>query len=335
MTRVKWRGMCLAGIAFLGLAPPQGRAAAAQGRQTAEKPVDAAMVVPLYAGLAPGSEGSTWHEQLSPPPWGGGGGRLVRNVVQPTLTIFQPPQTVRRTHTAVIVAPGGGFRWLSIDSEGYDVARALAARGIVGIVLKYRLVHTPEDESAFRTFANGFLGGLTQGVVGEGTQSVSSVPRMDPQESEPGRADGLVAVRHVRQHAAEWGIDPAHIGIVGFSAGSAVAHETATRYNAGGRPNFVGEIYGFVAPDVRWPADVPPLFLAVAGDDPIAIEGTLTGFATLRAQKHPAELHVYYSGGHGFGVQKRGLTTDGWITQFLDWIDALGMTAPGNRNTPQ
>ena len=129
----------------------------AQQLNISERPIDADEVVALYPGVAPGSEQWNWKEEVSVPPWGGRGGRLLRNVVQPTLTIFNPPNEKTSTHTAVIIAPGGGFRWLSIDSEGYDVARALAAHGVTAIVLKYRLDHTPDDEDAFRKDAAAFI----------------------------------------------------------------------------------------------------------------------------------------------------------------------------------
>ena len=116
--------------------------------KVSERPPDAESVVALYEGTAPGSEAWAWKEQLSLPPWGARGGRLVRNIVQPTLVVFPPPNKARASRTPVIVAPGGGFQWLSIDSEGYDVARALAARGVTALVLKYRLQHTPDDEEA-------------------------------------------------------------------------------------------------------------------------------------------------------------------------------------------
>lgn len=109
---------------------------AAQEIETSERPMDADKVIALYPGSAPGSENWAWKEQVSNPPWRGRGGRLVRNVVRPTLTLFRPPNNARSTRTAVIVAPGGGFQWLSIDSEGYDVARSLAARGVTALVLK-------------------------------------------------------------------------------------------------------------------------------------------------------------------------------------------------------
>ncbi len=154
-------------------------AAAGQELKISERPTDADGVVALYEGSAPGSEGWAWKEQLSLPPWGGRGGRLVRNVVQPTLTIFQPPNKARAARTAVIVAPGGGFRWLSIDSEGYDVARALAARGVTAVVLKYRLNHTADDEEAFKREAIAFIRGIVDAARDPGGAPPRARPALD------------------------------------------------------------------------------------------------------------------------------------------------------------
>lgn len=299
----------------------------AQELKIAERPIDADEVVPVYSGVAPGSEQWNWKEELSIPPWGGRGGRLVRNVVQPTLTIFNPPNEKISTHTAVIIAPGGGFRWLSIDSEGYDVARALAARGVTALVLKYRLDHTPDDEDAFRKDAIAFLTGVAQGM-----KSTAAAPPKLPSPSsfadaKPGRKDGAAAIDYVRRNAARLHIDPQRIGIIGFSAGGSVTNFALTEYDSQTRPDFAAEVYSGGS-DVPWKPDTPPVFLAVAGDDQIAAEWCLKMFQSLRESKKSVELHVYASGGHGFGMEERGLTTDLWLNEFAAWLSSLGYLTP-------
>jgi len=296
------------------------------GLSIAERPVDADQILAVYRGTAPGSEKSTWREQLSNPPWGGKGGRLIRNVVQPTLAVFKSSNQNRQTGTAVIIAPGGGFRWLSIDSEGYEVARALAAQGVTAIVLKYRLSHTPDAEDDFVLDANAFLGGITQGAEGAKGHAPAPRPANMPTRPDqvPGIADGLAAVAYVRTHAEQLGIDARRVGMVGFSAGGAVALGALRYGDADSRPDFAGIIYAGVGSDVMWPRELGPVFLAFAADDPIASASGLATYQTLHAQNHPVELHVFNTGGHGFGLQRRGLTTDLWLDEFTNWLGSLG-----------
>jgi acetyl esterase/lipase len=251
----------------------------------------------------------------------------VRNVVQPTLTIFNPPNSKRATHTAVIIAPGGGFRWLSIDSEGYDVARRLAAKGVTAIVLKYRLQHTADDEQKFREESLAFLRGIAQG--GPRPASAPSTPRLElSPDKNPGIADGIAAVRYVRDHAAELSVSRDRIGMVGFSAGGAVTCGIILHGDEDARLDFAAPIYGAFIPEAQWPANTPPMFLAVAADDPIAASAEINSFTSLHAQDHSVELHVFESGGHGFGVVLRGLTTDMWIDEFNGWLAAKGLLTP-------
>jgi acetyl esterase/lipase len=297
----------------------------AQEIETPDRPIDADQVIAIYPGVAPGSENWAWQEQVSNPPWGGRGGRLVRNVVRPTLTLFRPPNSTRSTRTAVIVAPGGGFQWLSIDSEGYDVARSLAARGVTALVLKYRLQHTADEEATFKRESMAFLKGVMASTQG----GKSELPPMPKLENNVGPTDGLAALRYVREHAADLGVDANRIGMVGFSAGGGVVSYALTNYDAGTRPNFAAQIYAGSAADVKWKTDLPPVFLAVAADD-FLVDSVVTMFQSLRAAKRPVEMHVFNAGGHGFGMQQRGLTCDMWIDEFAGWMASLGYLTPRN-----
>jgi acetyl esterase/lipase len=320
------------GVAILLIANCNVPDLRAQTLDVAERPLDADKVLPLYPGRAPGSESWTWHEQVGDPPSGGRGGRLVRNVVQPTLTVFFPPNPTRKNGAAVIIAPGGGNIWLSIDSEGYNVARALAAQGVTAIVLKYRLNHTPEDPAAFKDQALALLARMRARAPGAAASPPPQPPRVGPvpdPRSSPAIADGLAAVRYVHEHAADLGVDPRRVGIVGFSAGGGVTVGTLRFGEGASRPDFAGVIYAGAPADVVWPQNLPPIFMAVSADDPVAGTNSLTMFNTLRAQGHLAELHVFAKGGHGFGLQKRGLTTDLWLDEFVAWMASGGLLLAG------
>jgi acetyl esterase/lipase len=290
--------------AMLSLGLPLA-SAGAQALQNAEQPADAARVVALYPGVAPGSETWTWKEIVTPV----GSTRRIRNVVQPTLTVFDPANPLRANRTAVVIAPGGGFVRLAIDGEGYEVARHLAAQGYTAIVLKYRVRHTADTNEEY----------LRQ-------PSRAEAPG-DPAARTPAPQtaidDGLAAVRYVRAHAAQWGFDPDRVGAVGFSAGGRLVNAAVIGADDAARPNFAAQIYMGADDDVKWPANTPPMFLAVAADDPLS-KSVLSAYMTLSAARHPVELHVYNKGGHGFGMRNLGLTTDLWFEQFVAWMSAIG-----------
>ncbi len=193
----------------------------------------------------------------------------------------------------MIVAPGGGFQWLSIDSEGYEVARSLAGRGVTALVLKYRLQHTADNEAEFKQASMAFLKSLADASKAAATEGGKpNLPPLPKLENNPGTADGIAALRYVREHAAELGVDAGRIGIVGFSAGGGVVNYALTNYDAAARPNFAAQIYAGSAADVKWNADLPPIFLAVGTDD-FLLDSVVTMFHSLRAAKHPVEMHVF------------------------------------------
>lgn len=231
----------------------------------------------------------------------------VRNVINPTLTPVLP-DPAEATGAAIIVAPGGAFRFLSMDNEGWAVARWLADHGIAAFVLKYRTVATPRDQAGF----------------GQSLSAVMSGPRRDDvplAATAEAVEDGLAAVRLVRERAGQWKVDPARVGFVGFSAGAMTALGVGLAPDAATRPNFIAPIYPpMMARPV--PAGAPPMFLAIALDDPLFAAGgkSLGLIDSWRQAKVPLEVHLYEKGGHGFGM--RGLSAGSalWIGQLHAWL---------------
>jgi acetyl esterase/lipase len=268
------------------------------------------IVIPLWPNGAPGTEDWSQQEQETSgfPPLDI---KVVRNIARPSLTAMLPDPAIA-TGTAVIVAPGGAFHFLAIDHEGWDVARWLNARGIAALVLKYRVLETAvRDEDFMR----------------ELREHMADPARMRDirlRIGAMGVADGQQAVRVVRQRAAEWGIAPDRIGIMGFSAGGTVTTGVAARYDAESRPDFAAPIYTAPWEIATVPADAPPLFIALANDDQMAVDASVPLYTKWRAAGHPAELHIYAKGGHGFGMLKKGLPSDAWIERFGEWMVGQG-----------
>jgi len=266
-------------------------------------------VVPLYQGTPPGSAPETYPEkEYFSKIWNT---EVISNVTKPTLTVFKPAPE-QKNGTAVVVVPGGGFLALSINSEGNDVARYLAAKGITAFVLKYRLAHTGED--ATQEFMT---------LISDRQKFEEIVGKVIPLSI----ADGLAAVTYVRQHASEWGISPDHVGIIGFSAGGEVAAGVGFQYTPEGRPAFVAPIYPAARrfKDAAVPADAPPMFVAAATNDQLGLApDSILLYEKWTAAHKSVELHMFAKGGHGFGMRKQNLPTDHWIDRFADWLDMLG-----------
>lgn len=262
-----------------------------------------AQVVNVWPGVAPGSEHWTQKEQVVK---GTPLGTVIFDVVTPTLTAFLPARG-RATGTGVIIAPGGAFVALAIDLEGNEAARWLQQRGIAAFVLKYRLVE----------------------------KRGSGIPEMDMDTAgRYGIADGIQALRVVRQHAAEWGVSPDRVGMLGFSAGAMVASGALLQQDSAARPSFAALIYGGpfgVVP--RIPAALPPIFMAWGQDDPVARAAIVRFHDALVAAGDRPEVHVYSAGGHGFGMKHQGTTSDHWIDEFYYWLQAQGLTRRGARRT--
>lgn len=265
-------------------------------------------VIPLYPGPPPGSTPETNAEkQYFSKVWNTD---VVTNVSQPTLTVFMPTPELKNG-TGIVICPGGGFMALSITSEGTDVARYLAAKGVTAFVLKYRLAHT--DGDATEEFAPLFADKPKFGAMLEQAEPLAI-------------ADGLAAVTYVRHHASEWGISADRVGIIGFSAGGSITAEVAVHYAPEGRPAFVAPIYGGgLTKDAAVPSDAPPLFVVAATDDSLGLAPQSVSFyEKWAAAQKPAELHMYAKGGHGFGMHAQNLPTDHWIDRFADWLQMEG-----------
>lgn len=266
-------------------------------------------IVRLYQGRAAGSEGWTHQEQENQS--AGWQTRVAFNVTDPTLTVFSPPPAVANG-TAIVICPGGGFHALSIDREGFEVARWLAAKGATCFVLKYRLVKCKTDDPALEL------------ATKTAEQMAADVAPIIPLAL----ADGQAAIAHVRQHAREYGVDPGRIGMIGFSAGGTVTASVAFNHSAATRPDFVAPIYL----EYDWviksslPADAPPIFLLAATDDPLGLAPhSVRLYNDWTAAGKSAELHLYSTGGHGFGMRTQHLPSDRWITLFADWLGVQGL----------
>ena len=270
----------------------------------------AQQVIPLYHGTPPGSAPETYPEKTYfSKLWNT---EVVANVTKPTLTVFKPAAGTANG-TAIIVAPGGGFMALSITSEGIDVAKYLAAKGVTAFVLKYRLAHTGDD--ATQEFSD-----LYEKDKPKFQELVGPVIPLSI-------ADGLAAVTYVRQHAAEFGVVPDRVGVIGFSAGGTVAAGVAYHYAPEGRPAFVAPIYAAAGrlKDLPVPADAPPMFIAAATDDNLGLApDSVALYEKWTAAGKSVELHMYAKGGHGFGMHKNNIPTDHWIDRFADWLTLQG-----------
>jgi acetyl esterase/lipase len=211
------------------------------------------------------------------------------------------------------VAPGGGFLGLAIEKEGWDVARWFANHGVAAFVLKYRVLPTPTSQAEFADK-------LSRMIKGEKTDM--SPPDDTPPEA---LADGLAALRHVRAHAAEFGVDPARIGFMGFSAGGFLTRSVVA--NAGtDMPAFAAPIYPNMRP-MAVPDNAPPMFVAIASDDFLIgmADGQTALIDSYRKAGKPIEFHLFQRGGHGYGLGNAADTTSQWPELMLRWLDVNGL----------
>ncbi len=261
--------------------------------------------IPLYEDV----EGDRFEEIWERSPRGE---LWLRNVTVPTLTPVLPVAGTGNG-VAVVVAPGGAFRALSVENEGMAVARWFAARGIAAFVLNYRLEPTPPEPEAYAALISEF-----EQLFATGQASISdlAVPAVAV-------ADGQAAIRLLRERAEEWSIDAKRIGMIGFSAGAMTSVAVATSSSVETRPSFVVAIYPSML-SLEVPADAPPMFLALASDDPLF---GAQGYGLLQSWKAAgcaAEFHVFERGGHGFGMRQQNVTADLWPLLLQHWMHMRG-----------
>ncbi|HUN84622.1 MAG TPA: alpha/beta hydrolase [Terracidiphilus sp.] len=275
-------------------------------------PAPGHLTLPLWPGIAPGEAANIPPEVDTTTPQEPliAGRPIIRlgNVSTPTLTLYAPKG--EDSGAAVVVFPGGGYQILAIDLEGTEVCDWLNSIHVNCVLIKYR-------------------------VPNSGPYPKSSAALQDAQ-----RALGMV-----REHAAEWHIDPHRIGVLGFSAGAHLAAALSTHYDKrlyddvdaadqlSCRPDFAVIVYpGYLAiaekgmepnPDIQPTADTPTTFLVQAEDDPVHVENAIDYFMALKRAKVPAEMHIYAQGGHGYGLRRTALPVSTWPDRVQDWLHTI------------
>ena len=285
-------------------------------------PGAAGEVVKIWPGPPPGTAEWSKPETATDVQLPGAGRvvQVIRNVTEPTLTIVRPREG-HATGAAMIVLPGGAFGALAWDLEGTEVARWLADRGIAAFVLKYR-VHDQDASMMPR--------------LQEVLTKPSAAARFDGLVTlvEPRRRiamdDAMQAVRVIRSRASEYGIVANRIGMMGFSAGAITTMSAVLESDSGARPDFAASIYGALVSDRAPPRDGPPLFIAAAADDDtVPSARSAAAFQAWQDAGLRAELHIYETGGHGFGLGKPGTTSVTWTDAFAAWLSARGLARAG------
>jgi len=270
---------------------------------------DKPLVLDVWPGKAPGETGEIGEEEFQDPkPEDKKPIKRLANVTKPTLTVYRPGKE-KDTGAAVMICPGGGYTILAWDLEGEEVAEWLNSIGVTGILLKYR-VPTRAD-----------------------------LPRHLPPLQDAQRALSLV-----RSKAAEWGIDPNRIGMLGFSAGGHLTAAASTNFDKRSyesiddidrlscRPDFGVLIYpggivekGELTPEIRVSKETPPLFFAHANDDPVTPENSAVVYLALKRAGVSAELHIFASGGHGFGLRPSDHPSSTWPKRCEEWLRNCGL----------
>jgi len=307
-------GWMLSLVTWLGVGWPVGAA-------------DSPVVLELWPGKAPDETGTIGAEKVRMSPKLNRKQvevteptRMVTNVTKPTITIYRPAKD-KDTGTALLICPGGGYWNLYWQLEGEEVAAWLKSLGVTGIILKYRVPRRP----------------------GEPEREPARRPLQDAQR----------AVSLVRSNAKKWGIAPKRIGVVGFSAGGHLAIATATSFEKRAykpidaidtiscRPDFAVLVYpGYLkaktkdelAPGLRISARTPPVFLAHGDADVISSpEHSVVMYLALKRAGVPAELHIYSTAAHDFGVRRSGHPCSTWTRSCADWLRHQGFLKPPTR----
>lgn len=261
----------------------------------------------------------TWFLQWGDP--------MARNISTATLTPFLP-EPGKANGTAVIVAPGGGFRWLSMGNEGWDVAKALADQGIAAFVLKYRLHPTPESLDDFTAWMN-----RPRPAAPAPSTSQSETPPTPPQQDLSNQLeDAEAAYAMILDRAKEWGVDTDRIGMIGFSAGAGLTMHS-TLHSKTMKLAFIGPIYGGMGP-VEVPKNAPPMFNVIATDD-FLFRGQFGVVDSWYKAGIPVEFHLYQNGGHGFGLGNPDRTSNRWFDAFMYWLEVNKLLKAKGSETDQ
>jgi len=267
--------------------------------------------IELWPGQVPGETQAVGEEELVPQKPGQREVKRITNVSKPSITLFRPPSD-KDTGTSVLICPGGGYQILAWDLEGEEVATWLNTIGVTGIVLKYRVP-----------------------------------PRKDQPPRRAPLQDAQRALSVIRSHAADWRLDPDRIGILGFSAGghlsaSALTNADQRQYEpvdevdkTSCQPNFAVLVYpayleekGQLKPEIRVTSQTPQTFLVHASDDQLGPESSVALYLALKRAGVPAELHVYASGGHGFGLRPSEHPCSLWPERCAEWLKSRGLLQP-------
>ena len=297
-------------VRHIGAALAIVSAAAAFAQQAPMYPMDPPPepnAIPLGTGTVEGQTApETWFRQWGDP--------MARNISTATLTPFLADPG-KANGASIIVAPGGGFMWLSMGNEGWEVAEALAAQGINAFVLKYRLQPTEAGLGDFESQMNNRFAEAAE--LGKANQG-----RTRPRLMELDLADQLedveAAYAMIVARSGEWRVDTERIGMIGFSAGAGLTMATTLNSKQVDLA-FIGPIYGAMQA-VEVPKDAPPMFVAVATDD-FLFGGEFGVIKSWYEAGIPVELHLYQNGGHGFGLGNPDRTSNKWFDAFIHWLD--------------
>jgi dienelactone hydrolase len=279
----------------------------------------------LYDGVAPGSEGVQDNERISRGP--DGNIQSISGVVTPSITVYLP-DAAKATGTAVILCSGGGLMSHSWGTDVINMARWLNERGIAAIGLKYR-TRAMGGGSGMGTGRPTGGGSNRQMALSATVTEFSKITKSNanPDTSESGVKnidnainDALRAMEIVREHAAEWHINPDKIGYLGFSAGGGVGIGATVRADESHRPAFMATIYGPSLIDVEVPQNAPKLFIATRGDHHNVAAGLVSLYLDWKRAGANAEMHLYDDGTGPFGPDDPGNTSGTWRESFYRWL---------------
>lgn len=277
-----------------------------------ESPAEPRAILLGTGGVEDQPAAESWFRQWGDP--------MARNITTATLTPFFPTPD-KANGAAVIVAPGGGFRWLSMGNEGWEVAEALAAQGITAFVLKYRLHPTPASLDDF----SDWMTRAFEPPADKDATSDETFPRRLQIDLTNQLEDAEAAYTLILKRAEEWGIDTNRIGMIGFSAGAGLTMH-ATLHSDIMKLAFIGPIYGGMGP-VKVPESAPPMFNVIATDD-FLFAGQFGVIDSWYQAGIPVEFHLYQNGGHGFGLGNPNRTSNRWFEAFIHWLHVNGFMNP-------